>query len=167
MIIDERRVSFSRQDPSNFQSTLGEKDGLSAEIRRLISRSEKRKRNYIDASSDVGKCRGENRPRRKMRKKKKKKLSAEKRSVGRKGMGMSPLPSFRRRLPVSDIGIGQRRRRGRGLLGDGCGKFKTYIKRTNRQTSFQEEATRRAAIVGHIADHSLPNANYLYSAAGN
>jgi len=39
------------------------------------------------------------------------------------------------------------------------------IKRTNRQTSFQEEATKPCRHRRHerIADHLLPNANYLYS----
>lgn len=69
-------------------------------------------------------------------------------------------PSFRRRLSVSNIGIG-RRRRSRGL-GDACGKFKTY--KTYKQTNFfPRRSYRNAAIVGRIADHSLPNANYLYS----
>lgn len=145
-------VSF-RNKLSNFQSTLERKTSF-RQIRRLISHA-KRKRNYINASSTsvsavektvrAEKCR--------------KKSGAQKRS-GEERDGWA-LPSFRRRLPVSNIGIGRRRRRGRGL-GDACGKFKTY--KTYKQTNFfPRRSYRHAAIVGRIADHSLPNANYLYS----
>lgn len=43
-------------------------------------------------------------------------------------------------------------------VGDVCGKFKTY--KTYKQTNF---FPRRSYRVERIADHSLPNANYLYS----
>lgn len=51
-------------------------------------------------------------------------------------------------------GLGRRR---------ACGKFKTY--KTYKQTSFREEATAPCRHRRHerIADHSLPNANYLHS----
>lgn len=73
--------------------------------------------------------------------------------------------SFRRRLPSylpstlgegDDAAAGLRRR-------SACGKFKTH--KTYKQTSFREEATapRRHRRHERIADHSLPNANYLYS----
>lgn len=138
-------MSF-RGNLSNFQSTLERKTGF-RQIRRLISHA-KCKRNYINASSTsvsavektvrAEKCR--------------KKSGAQKRS-GEERDGWA-LPSFRRRLPVSNIGIGRRRRRGRGL-GDACGKFKTY--KTYKQTNFfPRRSYRHAAIVSRITRCQMP-----------
>lgn len=148
---------------SKLKFSAEEKGGLSAGSLRLISRTG-RKRNYVNASSTSVSAVKKTVCAEKWRRKKRNERGQ---GVRRLKEEEETLPVFQTASPVvSAIDVGRRRRRRPRVSGaEEPAVNSRPIKRTNRQTSFREEATapRRHRQHERIADHSLPNANYLYS----
>jgi len=138
----------------NFRSEL---EFLERRVGSCLISQMRRKRNYVNVSSTSVRAVEKTVCAEKWRKKKQ-----SERSQGVRKLGPPPPPIFQTVSPVvSAIDVGRRRRRGRGSRRRRvCGKSKTYKTYKTDVLLSEKKLPRRHE---RIADHSLPNANYLYS----